>query len=201
MAKGKQLLKEIDTSTADRIIAASRRIFIKKGYAGTRTRDVAEEAGINPALLNYYFRSKEKLFQLVIVEEIQQFFSIVIQIVDNSGLTLDEKLKILVKNYMDLLIESPDLPMFILSEVRADPDRVRAEAQVRKVLRESSLVRQIREKKPDLEPVQFVLSLLGMTIFPFVAKSVLFLPEDRFHRLMEERKALIAKWAKAMLES
>jgi len=201
MAKSKEL-KEIDTSTEEKIIEASRRMFVQKGYAGTRTRDVAEEAGINPALLNYYFRSKEKLFQLVIVEEIQQFVSVVLPIVDDNALSLDEKLKALVRNYIDMLIENPDRPIFILSEVRTDPDRFfRVEMQVRKVLRESSLVRQIREKRPDVEPVQFVFSLLGMTIFPFVAKSVLFLPEDRFHRLMEERKALIAKWAKAMLES
>jgi len=190
----------MDTSTERKIIEASRRVFIKKGYTGTRTRDVAEEAGINPAMLNYYFRSKEKLFEVVIMGEIQQFFSIVTPIIDNEGLTLDEKLKTLVRDYIDMLVENPDMPLFILSEARADPERARAESQIRMVLKHSSLVRQIREKKPNMDPIHFVLSLLGMTIFPFVAKSVLFLPEARFHALMEERKALIAKWAKAMLE-
>jgi len=73
--------------------------------------------------------------------------------------------------------------------------------QARRILRDSSIVRQIREKRPDVEPVHFIFSLLGMTIFPFVARSVLSLSDEKFAALMEERKALVAKWAKAILDS
>ena len=63
----------VDPSTEEKIKNAARIIFHQKGYAGTKTRDIAEEAGINLALLNYYFRSKEKLFGIIMVESLQSF--------------------------------------------------------------------------------------------------------------------------------
>lgn len=200
MAKSKDP-KKIDTSTEEKIIEAARKVFLEKGYAATRTRDIAEEAGINLALLNYYFRSKEKLFQLVMVEKLQQLFSVVLPIVNNNELTLEQKLETLAENYIDLLIDNPDLPLFVISEIRANPERFKDRLQVQHILRNSSLVSQIREKRPDVEPVHFITSLLGMTIFPFIAKPILFSDTTRFNALMEERKTLVAKWAKAILET
>lgn len=200
MAKSKDP-KKIDTSTEEKIIEAARKVFLEKGYAATRTRDIAEEAGINLALLNYYFRSKEKLFQLVMVEKLQQLFSVVLPIVNNDELTLEQKLETLAENYIDLLIDNADLPIFILSEIRANPERFKDRLQVQHILKNSSLVRQIQEKRPDVEPVHFIVSLLGMTIFPFIAKPILFSDTTRFNTLMEERKKLVAKWAKAILET
>ncbi|MDH1881025.1 TetR/AcrR family transcriptional regulator [Empedobacter sp. GD03797] len=200
MAKSKDP-KKIDTSTEEKIIEAARKVFLEKGYAATRTRDIAEEAGINLALLNYYFRSKEKLFQLVMVEKLQQLFSVVLPIVNNDELTLEQKLETLAENYIDLLIDNSDLPIFILSEIRANPERFKDRLQVQHILRNSSFVSQIREKRPDVEPVHFIVSLLGMIIFPFIAKPILFSDTKRFNALMEERKTLVVKWAKAILET
>ncbi len=200
MAKSKELKKK-DTSTEEKIIAAARKVFTQKGYAATRTRDIAEEAGINLALLNYYFRSKEKLFQLIMTEKLQQLFGVILPIVNNDKLTLDEKLETLAENYINLLIDNPDLPLFVISEIRANPEGFKDRLQVHHILRNSSLVHQIREKRADVEPVHFIVSLLGMTIFPFIAKPILFSDDQLFKLLMEERKILIAKWAKAIFES
>lgn len=193
--------KGLDITTEEKIIEAARKVFMQKGYAATRTRDIAEEAGINLALLNYYFRSKEKLFQQVMTEKFQQLFSVVLPIINNDVLSLDEKIEILIAKYIDLLLENPDLPIFVLSEIRANPERFKEEVHVQKVLKDSSLIRQLREKRPDVEPVQFIVSVLGMTIFPFVAKPILFLDNSDFNALMEERKKLITKWVKVILET
>lgn len=200
MAKSKDP-KKIDTSTEEKIIEAARKVFLEKGYAATRTRDIAEEAEINLALLNYYFRSKEKLFQLVMAEKLQQLFSVVLPIVNNDELTLEQKLETLAENYIDLLIDNPDLPIFILSEIRAKPERFKDRLQVQHILKNSSLVSQLRKKRPDVEPVHFIVSLLGMTVFPFIAKPILFSDTTKFNILMEERKTLVAKWAKVILET
>lgn len=64
----KQLKKKIDQTTEEKIKIAARKLFTRKGFAAVKTRDIAEEAGINLALLNYYFRSKEKLFKLIMEE-------------------------------------------------------------------------------------------------------------------------------------
>ncbi len=62
---------EINASTEEKIKEAARRVFTQKGYAATRTRDIAEESGLNLALINYYFRSKEKLFDIIMLEHLQ----------------------------------------------------------------------------------------------------------------------------------
>jgi len=197
----KKVEKNLDITTEEKIKDAARKVFTQKGYVATRTRDIAEEAGINLALLNYYFRSKEKLFQLIMAEKLQQLFSVVLPIVNNDDLSLEEKLETLSENYINLLMENPDLPFFVISEIRANPESFKNKIQVQKVLRESSLVRQLREKRPDVEPVHFIVSLLGMTIFPFVAKPILFSDHSKFNMLMEERKTLNAIWVKAILEA
>ncbi len=200
MAKQKKE-KVVDVSAEQKIIRAARKVFTRKGYAATRTRDIADEAGINLALLNYYYRSKEKLFQLVMAEKLQQLFSVVFPIVNDDQLTLDQKVKSLVERYIDMLLENPELPMFVFYEIKSNPEHFKDRLQVTKLLKESSLVRQLQEKNPKLEPVQFIASLLGMTIFPFVAKPILFSDDRKFRAMMEERKAFIVKWSKAMLKS
>ncbi len=200
MAKAKDA-KNLDTSTGEKIKEAARKVFIKKGYAATRTRDIAEEAGINLALLNYYFRSKERLFQEVMSEKFQQLFSVIQPVINNEDLSLEEKVEILVENYIDLLLENQDLPLFVLSEIRVHPERFKQAVQVQKILKGSSLIRQVREKRPDIDPIHFVVSLLGMVIFPFVAKPILFASDSVFNEMMQERKRLVAQWIKAILKS
>lgn len=193
--------KDKDTSTEEKIKEAARKVFLQKGYAATRTRDIAEEAGINLALLNYYFRSKEKLFELIMSEKLRQLFSVIFPVINNDEMTLDNKIESLVGNYIDLLIENPELPLFVFSEIRVNPEGFKNALQVQKILKSSSLIRQISEKRPDVAPIHFITSLLGMTIFPFVSKPVLFSDDPRFKELMQERKALIAGWIKAMMET
>ncbi|MGN6539204.1 MAG: TetR/AcrR family transcriptional regulator, partial [Ginsengibacter sp.] len=82
---------EKDTSTEEKIKEAARKVFMEKGFAATRTRDIAEESGINLALLNYYFRSKEKLFHEVMSEKIQQFFGVLFPIINDSSTKLETK--------------------------------------------------------------------------------------------------------------
>ncbi|MFT3903670.1 MAG: TetR/AcrR family transcriptional regulator [Niabella sp.] len=200
MSKAKDA-KNLDTSTEERIKEAARKVFMQKGYAATRTRDIAEEAGINLALLNYYFRSKEKLFQEVMSEKFRQLFSVVLPIINKEDLSLEKKLEILVENYIDLLLANQDLPLFVLSEIRVNPERFKEAVQIQKILKDSSLIRQLHEKRPDINPLQFVMSLLGMAIFPFVAKPILFANDSGFNDMMQERKKLVSKWIKIILKA
>src|ERR1700751_6460756 len=94
-------------STEEKIKQAARKIFMQKGYAATRTRDIAEEAGINLALLNYYFRSKEKLFDLIMLESLHDFRQHIIVALNDEKTSLESKIETLVSNYIDLLINQP----------------------------------------------------------------------------------------------
>ena len=134
-----------DTSTEERIKAAARKIFHQKGYAATRTRDIAEEAGINHAMVNYYFRSKEKLFGIVMTETMGQFFKGVGVILNDESTSLEKKIEQVVANYIDLLLEEPDLPTFIFNEVRPNPQFFVEQSPIREVLTNSALTRQYAE--------------------------------------------------------
>ncbi|MFT3702452.1 MAG: TetR/AcrR family transcriptional regulator [Agriterribacter sp.] len=190
-------------SAEEKIKEAARKVFTQKGYAATRTRDIAEEAGLNLALLNYYFRSKEKLFDIIMQEKMQQFFGIIAPAMNDVSTSLEKKVEAIVSTYIDMLQQNPDLPLFVLTEIRNNSDLFK-KLQAGKLIQHSHFVQQLKERNPDLHPLHFIVSILGITIFPFVAKPVLQsvagLNQQMFNELMVERKALIPKWIKAMLK-
>jgi len=197
-----------DTSTEERIKAAARKVFHQKGFAGTRTRDIAEEAGINHAMLNYYFRSKEKLFEMVMMETMAQFFKGVNLMLNDENTSLDEKIDLIVSNYVDLLLKEPELPTFILNEVRPNPQAFVEQNPIKEALTHSVLTRQYAEAvargeitEPNL--MQAILNVIGLVIFPFIAKpiltSIVNIPEEQYKALMLQRKTLIPQWIKGML--
>ena len=200
--------KTKDISTEERIKAAARKVFHQKGFAGTRTRDIAEEAGINHAMLNYYFRSKEKLFEMVMMETMAQFFKGVNLMLNDESTSLDEKIVLIVSNYVDLLLKEPELPTFILNEVRPNPQVFVEQNPIKEALTHSVLTRQYAEAvargeitEPNL--MQAILNVIGLVIFPFIAKpiltSIINIPEEQYKALMLQRKTLIPQWIKAML--
>jgi AcrR family transcriptional regulator len=197
-------MEDKSISTEEKIKAAARTIFTRKGYAATKTRDIAEEAGMNLALLNYYFRSKEKLFEIIMAENLQKLFAILAPILNDQSKTLDEKLSSMASGYIDMLFLNPDLPLFVLSELRQHPGWLRETLSVDNYVLGSHLMVQLQEKKKDINPIQFVISFLGMLIFPFAARPILqgtaAFNDDQYNQLMEERKKLIPMWMKCMLE-
>ncbi len=190
-------------STEERIKEAAKIVFTRKGYAATRTRDIADEAGINLALLNYYFRSKEKLFDIIMMERVEKLLSVLGPIINDQKTKLDDKVKLLADKYFLLLAENPDLPLFVLSEIRNHFSAKRQPNQLGKLLRESYLIKQLHDKKPRLDPIQVAMTLLGMIVFPFIAKPLLFGPDKKqqlaFDRLIKERKKLIPLWFEACM--
>jgi len=197
---------EKNSSTEEKIKEAARKVFLQKGYAATRTRDIAEEAGFNLALLNYYFRSKEKLFDIIMLETMQQFLHSVREILSDERTSLQEKLELLVERYIDVLIKNPEMPFFILNEVRQDPKKLVSKIGLKQKLAETYFIQQIREvagKELAMHPMQIIMNLMGMIVFPFIAKPIVQhmgnLDQDAFNALMEERKKLIPIWLHGVL--
>jgi TetR/AcrR family transcriptional regulator len=95
-----------------RIVASATRIFVKNGKAGASMQEIAEEAGINRTLLNYYFRKKEKLFDLVFERIFLQYVSEIARIFSDQKPVM-EKLDLLIDYYFDLLTKNPAIPVFI----------------------------------------------------------------------------------------
>ena len=162
---------------------------------------IAKTAGVNKALLNYYYRSKEKMFQQIFEEDFGQFLFGVMKLLD-GGLPLDVKIYKVVDMYTKMLGKNPDLPLFILSEIRENPDRlVHIISQDRENPFEN-LEEQLEQEfakgriKRTSVPM-FLMNLLSLTVFPFLVKPVLSrvfqMDEESFQNLILERKKIVPK--------
>ncbi|WP_226065255.1 TetR/AcrR family transcriptional regulator [Kaistella polysaccharea] len=198
-------MKTEEYSTEDKILIAASKVFTEKGFSGTRTRDIAEEAGINLALLNYYFRTKEKLFEQVMKVKIVLLFGQIIPIITNEKTSLDEKINLASIKYFDILTKNPNLPIFVLSEIQKKTSDVKSILPFEKVLNNSYLMKQIKERKPDVNPFHFLLNFLSMTVFPFLGKPILqsfdLMDDAEFQQFVEERKTMVPMWIKMMLNN
>lgn len=194
-----------ELSTEDKILLAASKVFTEKGFSGTRTRDIAEEAGINLALLNYYFRTKEKLFEQVMKVKIVLLFGQIIPIVTNEKTSLEEKIDLASVKYFDILTKNPNLPIFVLSEIQKKTSDVKSILPFEKVLNNSYLMKQIKERKPEVNPFHFLFNFLSMTVFPFLGKPILqsfdLMTDKEFQQFVEERKTMVPMWIKTMLNN
>ncbi len=200
-------IKEKDTE--QKIKEAARIIFQQKGFAGTKTREIAESAGINLALLNYYFRSKQKLYDIIMTETMQTFFGGVIKILDNQSTSIEEKVQAFVTHYIDLLQENANVPHFILTNVREDPEGYLEKIGALEKAKTSFFFQQflqagIEGKIPPINPIHFMLNLMGLVVFPFLAKPMITastgMADQQYSDMLEERKRLIPLWVNEMLK-
>lgn len=186
-----------ELSTEERILEAATAVFTEKGFEATKTRDIAEAAGINIASLHYYFRSKEKLFGLII-EDTMGKFSKLMDTILNGERPLHEKIRLFVPAYTDFLKQNSFIPMFILSESQKNPDKIDRMMNDQQTL--DVLKRQITElvEEGKIRPISipsFFSNLIGMTVFPFLSKQLLKLKteltEQMYMDLLEERKTMV----------
>ena len=201
---------EKNESTEEKIKEAARTVFTRKGYAATRTRDIAEESGYNLALINYYFRSKEKLYDIIMLEHLQTFLHSIMDILNDADTTLYQKIEVLVGHYIDMLIKNPALPLFIINAVNADPDKLVSSIGADKIHQEKLvIIQQWKEvaaaKKLAINPVHIMMNMVSLTIFPFMGSPLIRnrtkLSIEEFNALMLERKKLIPIWIKAILNA
>ena len=183
--------------TEERILSAARAVFMKKGMAGARMQDIADEAGINKAMLHYYFTDKDKLFEVIFLAEAQKFFP-KINLIFQSDNSLFEKIEQFVYEYIDEMLKNPYLPWFVMNEINRDPDNFMYRVMGKKNLpNPSAFLLQIEKevKKGNIKqikPMHLLMNLLSMTIFPFVARPMmqrnLGMNDGQFMEAMEQRK-------------
>ena len=194
---------KIEKSTEEKILAAAKKVFISKGMSGARMQDIADEAGINKALLHYYFRNKEKLFEVIFLEAAQKLFP-AINVVFESDIPLFQKLERFCEEYITVMSENPYLPLFVLNEINQDPETFLTKIWGKQNLpRPQKFLEQIEKeiKKGTIKkisPLQLLINLISMIILPFVAKTMfqfnLHLDELQFRAAMQQRKKEIPKF-------
>lgn len=175
MAKNK-----LDNQTEKAILEAAGKVFTRKGFAAARMEDIAKEAGINRALLHYYFRSKDKMFDLIFDQRVHEFFSGLGEII-LSERNLEEKIRAIIEHEISVLFAHPYLPIFVLQEVNQNPERMlehaqKAGAHPSMLLKKFSIQVKQEIKKGNIraiDPSQLLMNIMSMAIYPFIAKPVL----------------------------
>ena len=194
-------MSENDKLTGEKIFEAATDVFVEKGLDGARMQDIADHAGINKALLHYYFRTKDKLFSTVFEMIAKKIFKKFAPVFDDD-LNLEEKIRFFFREHISFLQANPRLPGFLLNEVNRNP------ARIKKLLNNidfNNIWLQLYEQhKNELQKYnisqetlpQIMISMAAMSVFPFAARGILEGVLDKmgldFNEYMEERKTFAA---------
>lgn len=201
--------KELSTETEDKILIAARKVFIAKGMEGARMQEIADEAQINKALLHYYFRSKELLFEKVFIEAVQNAFPSIAEFII-ADRPFWGKIEFFIDRYLSLIQENPIIPAFIMQEMNRDPENLV------QILKGNSInfkdiatvIKQDIDKEGatliPISPEHFIVNLIALCVFPFVAapmiKYNLFNGDsERFNQMLAERKKVVLMFVKSAM--
>ena len=184
------------------ILEAAQAVFLEKGLAGARMQEIADRAGINKALLHYYFRSKEKLSELIINRAVGALLPRLMTILE-TDIDLFEKIRRLVGEYVLFISQNSFLPLFIVNEVNRNPqfffkmavqDQKPHFDKFRQQVADAVAQGRIR----PISSAQLLMNLMSLVIFPFLGKPVfevaLGLSEEDFGQEMEQRRTEVAEF-------
>ena len=204
MAKAAKKAIDRDGETEQRILDAARTVFLRRGTAGARMQEIAQEAGVNQALLHYYFRSKEGLSMAVFRQIAGRIFPALVETL-GADISIDEKIDRLIALYLENMMRNPFLPGYLISELHHHPERVPQllasafgghPGHVMPPLL-LKLGAQIDERVAagtmrPIAPEQFAINLVSLCIFPFAARPMLHIAfgmdDEAFARFIEQRK-------------
>ena len=192
-------MKEETLNTEQAILEAAEKEFLKKGFAGSKTIEIAKEAGVTHAMLHYYFRTKENLFNKVFETKAKQLADTFLSRVDET-LPFFEKIKVSIESHFDLLAANPELPLFIYREILANangetvcqhtlfPNFKQAVKLLEKPLKEETATGRIR----PVSAFDLLTSAVALNVFVFVANPLLRLLAkengEEYHQYLERRK-------------
>ena len=183
----------IDLSTEEKIKEAARKIFLQKGFSGAKIRDIADEANINIALLNYYFRSKEKLFDTIFSEALSELLMGMLAILNDKSLSFEEKIIKVVHSDTEQLKKNPLLPNFVFNGLSNEAEKIMRNFPTALMDFENAhFVEQFKEgvaqgKFRNIHHDHVYSCMQGMVLQPFIEKSMLcFQYPDKTEAELEE---------------
>jgi len=199
-----------DTDTEARILDAAHVVFVRRGTAGARMQEIADEAGVNKALLHYYFRSKSRLAAAVFQRVARGLFLRVSEIL-GSDAAIDDKVRRVIQLYLEQLTKTPYAPAYVISELNQHPDRAAQFVEAVRQIRAQSLStdvldtlgKQLRRgmRAGSIRAIstpQFIANLASLCIFPFAARpmlcAILDLDDRGFARFIDERKTVLPEF-------
>jgi len=163
-------------NTEEKILEAAKSVFLNKGMDGARMQEIADEAGINKALLHYYFRSKERLFEAIFGEIIKFAFPKITRIIA-LDMGIVSKIEQFVDAYLEILMKHPFIPGFIMKELSRDPSTFLKMimkfgfnpqiifTQIEEAMDRGEIIR--------MNPRHLAVNVISMCVFPFAARPII----------------------------
>lgn len=192
-----------DNITRNLILEAAREEFFQKGFDGARMQIIANNAGINKALLHYYFQSKQFLFEEIFTDAFAEFFPKITEII-KLEISFFEKVELIIDAYISLLQKRPSLPMFIFREIHKDPDTVfKLVFNSNRIGVPQLIFEMIEEAKSKkiIKPIpteQLFINIMSLCVFPFLGRPMIQrvtkLKTTQYNNLLEDRKKEVAKF-------
>ena len=197
----------LPTETEEKIVASAEKLFYQKGKAGTSMQDIADDAGINRTLLNYYFRTKDQLFEAVFRKALGNFVPDLAAML-NTDISFENYVPALVEKVIDTMLENPHIPIFVLQELSSNPERMP------QIMKEMGIdpakgFEKMRRKGDvsslaGMDPRQVILNLISLCIFPFAAKPVVLDilyngDNEAYIEAMKERKRILPRIIKQFM--
>lgn len=202
------MVKKNDIGTEEQIKKAATKLFLERGFDGTSIRDIAEAAGSNVALLNYYFRSKQRLYDLIVKDLFDDMFRPALEIFDGPDASISEMMYRFVDVYVDYFGKHANLPFFVADELRRNPQGALEAMPVDKLgaTRFVAMLGDSMKEKVGEVPyyVHLILNALSMLVIPaFLApalKSSKQFGKDAYAEMVAARKQMIPIWINSMIE-
>lgn len=183
------------------ILIAAEQEFLTKGYDGARTTSIAQAAGVTHAMLHYYFRTKEQLFDRIVESKFATMSQSLIAILGDPTLPIVERIKGGIEAHFDFVAANPELPRFLINEIVSRPERYdilykRVGVVVDNVYNGLQADIDRAAERGDIERVDakmLLISIMSLNIFSFIAYPFMEplmgeLMADR-ERFLEARKA------------
>jgi len=194
-----------EKSTENVIFEAAKEVFTAKGFDGARMQEIAEKAGINKALLHYYYRTKEKLFDAIFEKVFGDFIPKITGMLETDA-PLVEKVEFFIEHYIDFIMRNPQIPSFIIHELNRHPQRVVDLIGNKTGIVKNNAFGKFAEivkyeiKKGNIKPIdpeQLIVNVIGLCIFPFIAKPILMgvifkNDKKKYKEFLESRKKEVA---------
>jgi TetR/AcrR family transcriptional regulator len=189
-----------DVETRDRILDAAHSVFLRKGTAGGRTQEIAAEAGVNKALVHYYFGTKAALADAVFERALGALLPRIFGILADTSRSLEQKVRDISREQIDFHSARPYLAGYIVSEMHAEPARIAALFAKRGGPPLDVLRGQLKDavQAGTIRPIgaeQFVVNLMALLVFPFALRPVLSrllnLDTKEWTRFLDERRRLV----------
>jgi TetR/AcrR family transcriptional regulator len=190
-----------EQSLEQSILEVAERLFLEKGFAMTSTTEIAKEVGCNQALVHYYFRTKDNLFNVIFEQKFKLFFQGIFEMKNMGDLKFLDKLKHIIETHYDLLRKNPRMPGLILNELSRRPDQISILREKLHLLPEQVFAELNEDLQAEIKHgnirdtslMDIIFSMLSLNIAIFVmmpvVENVLQLNELQKEILLEHRKS------------